>query len=235
MAIHQARQNYRRRGAARVLNAHAVDASRPQPMIYLLQLSRYDCYCARRQESGICRTMFLIIARFRNSFRAAGVAAAAFGCGVAVGAALMPSSVLQPVQAIAATPPVQQARGGSGVPPQAAHHAEVLRVIDGDTFEARVRVWPGIDITTKVRLRGIDAPELRSRCADELAKAVAARDALVAMVGEGTVAVANVTLDKYGGRVVADASTYGTADIAAALLRAGHVREYNGGRRESWC
>jgi endonuclease YncB( thermonuclease family) len=33
--------------------------------------------------------------------------------------------------------------------------AEVLRIIDGDTFEARVRVWPGLDVDTKVRLRGI--------------------------------------------------------------------------------
>ena len=40
------------------------------------------------------------------------------------------------------------------------HPAEVLRVLDGDTFEARVRVWPGLDITTKIRLRSIDAPEL---------------------------------------------------------------------------
>ena len=30
--------------------------------------------------------------------------------------------------------------------------ADVLRVIDGDTFEARVRVWPGLDVDTKVRL-----------------------------------------------------------------------------------
>jgi hypothetical protein len=34
--------------------------------------------------------------------------------------------------------------------------AEVLRVIDGDTFEARVRVWPGFDIAIEVRRRGID-------------------------------------------------------------------------------
>jgi endonuclease YncB( thermonuclease family) len=39
-----------------------------------------------------------------------------------------------------------------------AHPAEVLRVLDGDTFEARVRLWPGLDVTTKVRLRGVDAP-----------------------------------------------------------------------------
>jgi len=33
----------------------------------------------------------------------------------------------------------------------ASHPAEVLRVIDGDTFEARVHLWPGLDITTKIR------------------------------------------------------------------------------------
>ena len=53
---------------------------------------------------------------------------------------------------------------------RAAHPAEILRVIDGDTFEARVRVWPGLDITTKVRLRGIDAPELRAHCEGERVK-----------------------------------------------------------------
>ena len=53
-----------------------------------------------------------------------------------------------------------------------AHAVEVLSVLDGDTFEARVNLWPGLAITTRVRLRGIDAPELRARCEDERAKAV---------------------------------------------------------------
>ncbi len=44
-----------------------------------------------------------------------------------------------------------------------------------------------------------------------------------------------VSLDKYGGRVLADASTYATPDVAASLLNAGHVRRYGGARRESWC
>jgi hypothetical protein len=30
--------------------------------------------------------------------------------------------------------------------PQAIYPAEVLRVIDGDTFEARVRIWSGFEI-----------------------------------------------------------------------------------------
>ena len=54
----------------------------------------------------------------------------------------------------------------------------MIRIIDGDTFEARVRVWPGLDVDTKVRLRGIDAAELHARCASELDQAQAARAAL---------------------------------------------------------
>jgi micrococcal nuclease len=111
----------------------------------------------------------------------------------------------------------------------------VLRVIDGDTFEARVHVWPGLDITTKIRLRGIDAPELRARCPVERTLAEAARDALGAMLAEGTVGISGVTLDKYGGRVVADAGTRSIANVSAELLAKGHARHYAGGRRRGWC
>ena len=39
------------------------------------------------------------------------------------------------------------------MPLRAGYPANVLYVIDGDTFEARVRIWPGTEVTTKVRLR----------------------------------------------------------------------------------
>lgn len=113
--------------------------------------------------------------------------------------------------------------------------ADVLRVIDGDTFEARVHVWPGIDITTKVRLRGIDAPEMKANCRDEAVRADAAKIALQTMLSQGGVTISRVGLDKYGGRVVADAATRSTTDVSSNLLDAGHARRYNGGRRESWC
>jgi endonuclease YncB( thermonuclease family) len=115
------------------------------------------------------------------------------------------------------------------------HPAEVLRVLDGDTFEARVRVWPGLDITTKIRLRSIDAPELKAHCADERSRAEAARNALKMMLAEGGVAVSHVGLDKYGGRVLADAATRATPDIGTAMLAKGLARAYGGGHRESWC
>jgi endonuclease YncB( thermonuclease family) len=116
-----------------------------------------------------------------------------------------------------------------------SHAAEVLRVNDGDTFEARVHVWPGMQVTTKVRLRGIDAAEFNARCPDEHRLALAARDALQRLLAEGGVTIGQIGFDKYGGRVLASAATRQTPDISEALLKTGLVRAYDGGRRESWC
>ncbi|MDO8879100.1 MAG: thermonuclease family protein [Pseudolabrys sp.] len=135
-----------------------------------------------------------------------------------------------PEPAAIAAPAVPQ-----GAALRSGHPAEVLRVFDGDTFEARVRVWPGMDITTRVRLRGIDAPEMSARCADERTKAEAARDALLRLLNEGSVAVSRIGQDKYGGRVDADVSTTRTGDVAATLIERGLVRRYAGGKREGWC
>ncbi len=119
--------------------------------------------------------------------------------------------------------------------PGAHYPAEVIRIIDGDTFEARVRVWPGLDVDTKVRLRGIDAAELHARCSGELAQAQSARTALETILAEGGVSVSQIGIDKYGGRVDAAVATRNTADVSAALLNGGFARSYGGGKRGSWC
>jgi Xaa-Pro aminopeptidase len=54
--------------------------------------------------------------------------------------------------------------------------AELVRVIDGDTFIVDALVWPGHRVRVSIRLRGIDAPEMRSRCAAEKEAAIRARD-----------------------------------------------------------
>jgi hypothetical protein len=59
--------------------------------------------------------------------------------------------------------------------PEVRHPVEVVRNIDGDTFETRVHLWPGLEMTTRVRLRGIDAPELKASCPQELQMAVVAK------------------------------------------------------------
>jgi endonuclease YncB( thermonuclease family) len=119
--------------------------------------------------------------------------------------------------------------------PEVRHPVDVIRTIDGDTFEARVHLWPGLDLTTRVRLRGIDAPELKASCSQELQLAEAAGNALRGMLGEGGVTIYNIGPDKYTGRVVADAATKRTDNISAALLASGHVRSYGSGRRSGWC
>jgi endonuclease YncB( thermonuclease family) len=111
----------------------------------------------------------------------------------------------------------------------------VLRTIDGDTFEARVALASGTTITTRVRLRGIDAPELHAHCTEEFRGAVAAADALDRLLHEGGVTIANIGPDRYPGRIDADVATSKTPNVSATLLAGGYGRPYDGGHRESWC
>lgn len=116
-----------------------------------------------------------------------------------------------------------------------AFAAEVVRVLDGDTLEARVAVWPGQEIVTKVRLAGIDAPEMDGKCPAEKRAAQSARDALARLVGDGAVVLSDVRPDKYFGRVVARVADAGRRDVGQLMREAGHVRAYDGGQRANWC
>jgi len=115
------------------------------------------------------------------------------------------------------------------------HPVDVIRTIDGDTFEARVHLPQDLHLITRVRLRGIDAPELKASCAQELQMAEAASAALRALLGEGDVRIFNIGPDKYDGRVVADVTTRRSGNVSTAMLAAGHARSYGGGHRSGWC
>lgn len=177
------------------------------------------------------RSMFLTLKSFAPRHASALLlAAACFAAGLTAGA------LIGPVGAARIDTATQVRREPVATRPlRGEHAAQVLRIIDGDTFEARVNIWPGMEVTTRVRLRGIDAPEMHARCDAERGQALAARDALAQLLGEGAVGVDRIGQDKYGGRVDADVSTARTPDVAAALLARGLVRRYGGGRRESWC
>lgn len=113
--------------------------------------------------------------------------------------------------------------------------ARVLRVMDGDTFEAEAFVWPGYRVRVAVRLRGIDAPEMRSRCVAERRAAARAKMELERLVGDGAVTISQIGGGKYYGRVLADAANAEGLPIASALLRSGLVRPYSGGKRVPFC
>ena len=111
----------------------------------------------------------------------------------------------------------------------------VERVVDGDTIAVRVTVWLQQDLTVLVRLRGIDAPEMRGRCTDERLRAEAATTALAELVAGGSVVLSEIEGDKYFGRVLADVATPEGADVGRALIERGFARAYDGGTRGGWC
>jgi endonuclease YncB( thermonuclease family) len=113
--------------------------------------------------------------------------------------------------------------------------ATVVRVIDGDTVRVRALVWLGSTVEVDVRLAGIDAPELRGRCAREKQLAAFARDALHDLLDGGPVALRDVTYGKYAGRVIARVTSPNGDDAAESLRVRGLARAYTGGKRRKWC
>ena len=112
--------------------------------------------------------------------------------------------------------------------------AKVERVIDGDTIQVQAVIWLGQSITIRVRIDGIDAPELHGRCAEERRLATLAHDYLAERVEHATIKLTHIVYDKYGGRVRATVSD-AKGDIGEALLKAGLARPYHGERRAPWC
>lgn len=113
--------------------------------------------------------------------------------------------------------------------------AHLVRVIDGDTVEVLARIWPDHYVETRVRLAGIDAPELRGRCAEEIALAERAKARLAALLDGNRLQLADVRYGKYAGRVVARVLTADGRDVAAILVAERLARRYDGGRRAPWC
>jgi endonuclease YncB( thermonuclease family) len=113
--------------------------------------------------------------------------------------------------------------------------ARVLKVQDGDTFLAEAHVWPGHHVRVRIRIRGVDAPELKGACAAERAAAERARDALDRLIHGRPVEMRNIGGDKYFGRVLADVRTSDAGDLGAWLLDRDLARPYRGGRRAGWC
>ena len=143
------------------------------------------------------------------------------------------------VQLVAAAslslPSTSAGAAGKGDVVRGPVEARVERVLDGDTFVAVAQVWPGHSVRVSVRIRGIDAPERKSRCAEERAAGEAARQALEALFADAPVAISNIGGGKYYGRVLADVTAHDGRDAAETLIGKGLARHYSGGRRGPYC
>ena len=86
----------------------------------------------------------------------------------------------------------------------------VVSIYDGDTVTVMARPWLDMEIRTGVRIRGVNTPEIRSRCATaearsfERRKAREARSQLAELLDGAVVEIQNLGHDRYPRRVVAD-------------------------------
>ena len=111
---------------------------------------------------------------------------------------------------------------------------ELVEVIDGDTFRARVDIWLGQSVTVKVRLKGVDSPEMNGKCAAEKKLARQAKDFTENWLRKNQVQLVNVHYGTYAGRVLATAQIKNGDSLSAALLAENLAKPYRG-RRAKWC
>lgn len=112
---------------------------------------------------------------------------------------------------------------------------KVISIYDADTFTVNIANWPDIiGYRIPVRVKGVDAPELRGRCQQEKELARLAKQYTVqALRNAKAVELKNLERGKYF-RLLADVYVDGK-NLAQELIREGHGRLYNGGARQGWC
>ena len=111
---------------------------------------------------------------------------------------------------------------------------EVLEVIDGDTFRARIPVWLDQNVVVKIRLRDIDTPEIKGQCGREKKLARQAKEFSMSWLAQKGLRLVNVSYGTYAGRVLATTEAQNGETLSDALLQAGLAQPYRG-RKASWC
>ncbi|MBO6826694.1 MAG: thermonuclease family protein [Sneathiella sp.] len=115
----------------------------------------------------------------------------------------------------------------------------VTSVYDGDTVTMEVLIWKGQKVEASIRLKGIDTPEIRGKCSAEKLLAIKARDFVRELtLGKLTILEAipyEGKADGKFGRIIGTLYTPNGENINQMLVNKGLAREYDAGKRQSWC
>jgi micrococcal nuclease len=114
------------------------------------------------------------------------------------------------------------------------YRGRVVKVVDGDTVDVDIDLGFGITRRERVRLAGVNTPELHSKDAASQVAAKAAREFVVAWCSP----LSEVFLrtekerEKYG-RYLAEVVSPSGESLNASLVKAGLAVEYHGEARQS--
>lgn len=115
--------------------------------------------------------------------------------------------------------------------------SSIISIYDGDTFTVNIDIDscpPVLCNRISVRLRGIDAPEIRGKCPLEIKKAKIAKWFLTdRLLSAQSIELHNVARDKYF-RLNADLIVDGI-NVSKEMIEKELVRSYDGGTRSGWC
>ena len=112
------------------------------------------------------------------------------------------------------------------------YNAEVLRVVDGDTLDARIDLGFDVHVKKRIRLHGIDTWESRTRDAEEKKKGIAAKSRLVELLqaDQGKFKLISYGVGKFG-RVLGDIEI-SVGNVCDILVEEGHAYSYFGGNKD---
>ena len=112
------------------------------------------------------------------------------------------------------------------------YNAEVLRVVDGDTLDARIDLGFDVHVNKRIRLMGIDTWESRTRDKAEKAKGLAAKARLKELlkVDKNKFKLISHGTGKFG-RVLGDIEI-SVGNVCDILVEEGHAYSYFGGNKE---
>ena len=119
------------------------------------------------------------------------------------------------------------------------YNIELLKVVDGDTIDAKIDLGFDVSVKKRVRFLGVNAPESRTRDLEEKAKGLAAKDRVKQLLeGTKTIQLKSHGVGKYGrclGELhidVVDGQEKITLEsVNKLLIKEGHAVEYHGGKR----
>ena len=114
------------------------------------------------------------------------------------------------------------------------YQIRVLRIIDGDTIDAAVDLGFFTHRNIRVRLYGIDTPEVRTRDAEEKKRGFAAKAMLTKLLNDADkVIMKSHGIGKFGrclGEIFVEKGEQ-TINISETLIAQGFGEKYDGGKR----